>query len=395
MFHAKVSREGKRISPRRSWWPLRRSKPIVETKSPQKAEAKIENSIALIIAAHNEEIFIESTIKSAIDAGQPAEDIYVVDDGSRDETRRLAMKHLSFFNVTTIANSGKSNAVSYVVESKDLTKKYDWIHITDGDGVFGKDYFRILRDKLRPDSAIASAYMKSLPGTRTSTYRVYEYAWAMELIRPFQSAFNLITIVPGPTACFRADVFEKLHWGKGTKTEDYDVTMQVRRRALGKIQFIKEAYVLTQDPASFNDFMKQIHRWYIGLFQVAKIHRIGFRGRREDFYFLYQFIEAILIFGLFFVVGPLMAFLHGNPGYLATLFVYHVSMMFIGLASMAWVAKQRKLLYFFPRYYVMRWMNLAMFLYAFIEVELLNRHQPGDGSWTTAGRRYATTVNVT
>ncbi|MDX1766261.1 MAG: glycosyltransferase family 2 protein [Candidatus Saccharimonadales bacterium] len=349
--------------------------------------------IALVIAAHNEELFLRETIRSAIAAGQPKRDIYVVDDGSWDRTREIAKEELGFLNVTTIPNSGKSNAINYIVNSKQLPQRYDWIHLTDADGMFGKDYFRILRRSLRPESAVASAYMRSLPGTRTAKYRIYEYAWAMELVRPFQTLLNLITIVPGPTACFRADVFEKLSWGGGTMTEDFDVTMQVRRRKLGKVQFIREAYVLTQDPENLRDFANQILRWYRGLFQVVKLHGLGLKMKREDFYFIYQFIEVIFVFALFFIIGPLSAFLTGNWTFLSLLFLYHVVTMMLGILAMSVVAREFSMLLFFPRYYVMRWLNLLVFLFAFVEVELLGKHKPGDNRWSTVGRRYAIETN--
>jgi cellulose synthase/poly-beta-1,6-N-acetylglucosamine synthase-like glycosyltransferase len=47
-------------------------------------------SLALLIPAHNEQLVIAGTIRSAIRAGQPREDIYVVSDGSSDWTADLA-----------------------------------------------------------------------------------------------------------------------------------------------------------------------------------------------------------------------------------------------------------------------------------------------------------------
>ena len=45
-----------------------------------------DNTLALIIPAHNEELVIEATIISAMKAGQKRDDIYVVDDASTDKS---------------------------------------------------------------------------------------------------------------------------------------------------------------------------------------------------------------------------------------------------------------------------------------------------------------------
>ena len=46
----------------------------------------MKKKLALLIPAHNEGLIIQSSITSAIDAGLSAEDVYVVDDDSSDDT---------------------------------------------------------------------------------------------------------------------------------------------------------------------------------------------------------------------------------------------------------------------------------------------------------------------
>ena len=54
----------------------------------------MEPLFSIIIPAHNEQMLLETTIKSAITAGQPKEHIYVVDDESTDNTYNIATKIL-------------------------------------------------------------------------------------------------------------------------------------------------------------------------------------------------------------------------------------------------------------------------------------------------------------
>ena len=79
-------------------------------KSLPKAQAK--PVLALLIAAHDEELVIEQTINSAIKAGMDPVHIYVVDDSSKDNTRRLAVALLGKSNVMRVARSGKGLALA-------------------------------------------------------------------------------------------------------------------------------------------------------------------------------------------------------------------------------------------------------------------------------------------
>jgi cellulose synthase/poly-beta-1,6-N-acetylglucosamine synthase-like glycosyltransferase len=95
--------------------------------------------LALLLPAHNEELLIEATISSAIAAGQSLSDIYLVNDNSTDQTRRIATRLLGKDHVLNVARSGKAGAIIKAIKKFELADRYTWLHVADADSIFGKD----------------------------------------------------------------------------------------------------------------------------------------------------------------------------------------------------------------------------------------------------------------
>ena len=178
--------------------------------------------LALLLPGHNEELIIQTTIKSAIAAGQAREDIYVVNDASTDKTRLKATELLGKDHVLTVKRSGKAGAVSKAIKKFDIESRYYWLHIADADSVFGKDYFRIYRRKLTGDKyAVAVGFVQSLRGNWISHYRSFTYTYSQHIIRRAQSWFNMISVFPGPITCFRTAIIKDLDFNVDSLTEDF------------------------------------------------------------------------------------------------------------------------------------------------------------------------------
>lgn len=360
--------------------------------APTKTRRIYMRKLALMIAAHDEELVIEQTIRSAVRGGMKKRDIYVVDDCSSDNTSKLARAILGKDNVCRVRRSGKGLALAKGTAKFQLTKRYDWIHIADADGGFATDYFYVFRRHLRPKYAVATGYIKSLPGYSVSQYRVYEYTIGMEIHRRFQVLAQTVPVIPGPTSCFRSDVFEQLNFDNKSLTEDFDVTLQLHRKKLGKVQFIPGAIAYTQDPRNVHDFVKQITRWNRGILQGSRRHNIGFRLQRIDAYLSYQIIQNLVFFVNYALVMPYIAFRRHSPALLATLFIFDVVTTLVVTFLVSMRSKRWDILSAFPQVYILRWVTLFVFLRAFVEVTILRRFRLSDGGWSTSGRRYKPTL---
>jgi cellulose synthase/poly-beta-1,6-N-acetylglucosamine synthase-like glycosyltransferase len=345
--------------------------------------------MALLIAAHNEELVLSKTIGSAIAAGMKREHIYVVDDNSSDATSKIAKSILPVENVMKVQRSGKGLALTKAAKRFNLTKRYRWIHIADADGAFAPRYFKIFRRELRAENAAATGYIRSLPGKRVSEYRVFEYTVAMEIHRRLQAMLNVVPVIPGPTSCFRADVFDRVNFDNKSLTEDFDVTMQLHRKKLGKVQFIPQAVAYTQDPKNLADYTKQITRWNRGGLQSMLKYKIGRRPSRIDAYLSYQILQNLLFFVGYLIWVPYLAVTRDASSVLATAFLIDVLVTFTITFLAALRTKRWDILSAFPQVYVIRWVSLAVFLKAFLEVVILRQYRNTEGLWENrATRRY-------
>lgn len=342
--------------------------------------------LALLISAHNEETVLEKTLRSAMRAGMQRQHIYVVDDNSTDDTLEIARRILGASNVVRVDRSGKGTALSKAAKHFQLTRRYRWIHIADADGGFAPDYFTVFRRELRVKYAAATGYIRSLPGGPVSQYRVFEYTLGLQIHRRFQAMIGTISVIPGPSSCFRSDVFAKVNFANESITEDFDVTMQLHRKKLGPIQYITGAVAYTQDPKTVRDFVKQITRWYRGLMQGVRTHGIGRQLKRIDAYLSYQILQNVWFFATYFVVVPAIALLQGSAAVLAAAFLYDVAVTWLLTVGVAAFARRWDILAAFPHIYALRWLSVSIFLKALFEVVVLGKFKNTTGAWTTVER---------
>jgi len=344
--------------------------------------------LALLIAAHNEELVITGTIESAIKAGMNPQNIFVVDDNSSDKTGKIARTIISKYNVCRVRRSGKGLALTKAIKKFDLTNNYRWIHIADADGGFASNYFAEFRKNLRVKYAAATGYVKSLPGTAISEFRVYEYTIGMEVHRRFQALAHTVSVIPGPTSCFRSDIIAKLNFANKSLTEDFDVTLQLHRKKLGKVQFIPSAIAFTQDPKNTKDFLNQITRWNRGVFQGIKRHKIGFRRNRIDAYLSYQVLQNLFFFINYLILFPIIAIQRHSFAVLALAFLTDVILTMATSFIVAARSGRWDIISAFPQIYILRWLQIFVFIRAFVEVGVFGKLKISDGTWSTAGRRY-------
>lgn len=357
-------------------------------------KTQIKSTLCLLIAAHNEELVIAQTIKSAIKAGMKPEHIYIVDDNSSDKTSQIAKSILGNSNVFKVKRSGKGLALTKASKRFDLANRYRWIHIADADGGFAPNYFRVFRRQLRVNFAAATGYVRSLPGGPVSQYRVFEYTVGLEIHRRFQSMTNTIPIIPGPTSCFRSDVFAQLDFANRSLTEDFDVTLQIHRMKLGKIQFIPDAIAYTQDPKNTSDFIKQILRWNRGIMQGVHRHRIGRRLTPIDAYLSYQIMQNFMFFFNYCMLMPFLSIRYHAIAVGAQVFLFDVFLTLMVAFLVACRSRRWDILSAFPYIYAYRWITMYVFLRSFVEVVILGKFKHTEGVWSTSGRRYKTEAAI-
>lgn len=356
----------------------------------QKTTIPHKRKLALLLPGHNEELIIQTTILTAISAGQDIKDIYVVNDASSDKTSQKATEILGKDHVLNVHRSGKAIAVLKAIKKFDIESRYVWLHVADADSIFGKDYFRIYKKRLKADDyVVAVGFVQSLRGNWISHYRAFTYTYSQHIIRRAQSYFHMISVFPGPITSFRTSILSQLEFNVDSLTEDFDITVQVHRKKLGKILFIPEAVNYTQDPQNLKDFCKQTSRWQRGFFQGVVKYRIGARPQALDLSIGIQMLENLFFLFQMLVLVPYIIFTTGQWLVLPVILILDFFVVSL-LAFFSAIATRRlNILASLPYFYFLRWLEVGIFVKAFIEVVIFRKFRASAKGWQTEGRRYA------
>lgn len=352
-------------------------------------DTKRRRRLALLLPGHNEELIIATTIRSAIAAGQPREDIFVVDDNSNDNTVNEALKEIPTSNVLSVERSGKGLAVHKAIKNFNLENRYVWIHVADADSVFCPNYFRIYKRHLNAKKyAVAVGFVQSLRGNWISRYRAFTYTYGQHVFRRIQSYMGMISVFPGPITCFKSDIIKHLDLTSQGLTEDFDITLQVHRKKLGKIKFIPQAINYTQDPQTIRDFVKQNLRWQRGFFQGVTKYKIGRRLQPIDISIGYQLLEALFYLVQMLVFVPYVIILTGKWVILPAILLADLLVLGVLAVFSATAIRRPAIITSLPYFYFLRWIELGVFVIAYVEVVLLHRYRKDVVGWSVKGRRY-------
>ena len=324
--------------------------------------------IAILVPAYKEELVIHKTITSLLHAGFLSSDIYVIDDCSEDETGNIALSY--DVNVLILAeNSGKAGATKEGIIHFNLIEKYDWITLVDGDSILCEDFISVLENAIHQDCTpglyvgrVVSIENNSL----FSTYRAYEYAYGHEIVKKGQDNFGTIFVSPGCCSVYRSDILSQMDISNDTLAEDMDLTIQTHRLGY-KVRYLHNLVAYTQDPNNFRDYYKQITRWFRGLWQIIKKHKILSikRWSKVDIYLKIITIDSIL-FNRFFMIIAVLTFFDGKILLFGIVMDYIIQALLALYAAI--LARNWRILAYSPTFYFIGLLNSAAYLKAFVEV---------------------------
>ncbi|MBD8044496.1 glycosyltransferase family 2 protein [Arthrobacter sp. Sa2BUA2] len=239
--------------------------------------------VAVLIAAHNEELVIAETIASALTL-VPPENIHVISDGSTDSTAAKAMA-AGVKCLELSPNRGKAGALKAGIEHFELADRFEVVLLLDADTRLAPDYLhtglQLFKD---PEVVAVAGRAKSLPERGRQGlaarillgYRERLYAAVQLLIKYGQASrpANVVNIVPGFASMYRARILPSLDVeARGLLIEDFNMTFEVHAKRLGRIEFHPQAAVAyTQDPDNLAEYTRQVRRWTLGFWQTVRRH---------------------------------------------------------------------------------------------------------------------------
>lgn len=241
------------------------------------------DDVAILVAAHNEELVIENTIESAL-ALVPASNVHVISDGSVDRTAELACE--AGVQVLELdPNKGKAGALAAGIEHFELADNFSVVVLLDADTRLAADYLETgLRSFDDPEVVAVAGRSATIvtpaPETRLGrfliSYRERVYVAVQLLIKYGQAArkANVVSIVPGFASMYRTSILSRIDIAaQGLVIEDFNMTFEVHAKQLGRIAFHPSAAVAyTQDPDNFREYTNQVRRWTLGFWQTVRRH---------------------------------------------------------------------------------------------------------------------------
>lgn len=242
------------------------------------------DEVAVLIAAHNEELVIADAVAAACRL-VPARNVFVVSDGSSDATvERARTEGATAWDLTP--NRGKAGAIRAGLERFGIPSRFPLLLLLDADSRPRPDYLQTALPLFTDDGVVAVAGCATTaadaPTTRMgrflTAYRERTYVCTQYLHKFGQAAraADVVAIVPGFASLYRTDVLDRIDIdAPGLSIEDFNMTFEVHAKRLGRIAFHPECAIAeTQDPAVFRDYTAQVRRWSLGFWQTVRRHGV-------------------------------------------------------------------------------------------------------------------------
>ena len=219
--------------------------------------------VSVIIPAYNEEKTIAKTIKSVSESNYPKFEIIIIDDGSKDNTLKIAKK----FEGKNIAvfhkeNGGKGTALNFGIKKA----KGEIIFTMDADTrVDSKSMRNMVRFfKNKKIMSVTPAILTEKPENILQRVQHIEYIMGLFLRKAFAS-LKAIYVAPGAFSAYRKSFFDKYGgYDEENITEDLEMALRIQFKGY-QTENCPEALAYTISPRTFKELLLQRRRWYFGL----------------------------------------------------------------------------------------------------------------------------------
>lgn len=273
---------------------------------PVKKEKTVENykSISIIMPAHNEEKYIETTLKYTVDADfNGVKEIIVIDDGSIDNTSAIVKNFIAKntknkkIKITLLhANHiGKSASINKALK----IAKGELVAIVDADSYIQKDSLMILKEEVSKENVAAATGI-----VKVFNRKKFLCIWPQiellynSLIRSLIAKMNANVVTPGALSMYRTSALRQIG-GFSTQgfCEDTDIAIRLIRKGY-RVGYNEKAVSETNMPDDLKGFARQRFRSARGLIDILKRH-MKLNTAMIDLYtlplILFSYFQAVIM----------------------------------------------------------------------------------------------------
>lgn len=280
--------------------PFFEERPYVKT-PPALPEAKT----CFLIACKNGAGTLATTVSAAVKQAP----VYVVSDGSDDETVDVAVE--AGASVMVLDNNiGKPNALREAFDYFHIRKHYDYVVILDDDTRI-EDYFLNYALAEAKDDVVAvcgRVASEKLPETKWNwlvngrALAYWRYGWSDKIT---QNSLNSITVISGSNVLFDTATFNVLvHHPIDIIVDDTQWVLEIQtNKVMGRVGYAYDAVGYIQDPTNVRDYYRQMLRWMWGTFQGIR----KFQVAKQRTWFSRVYLVLMLDWLIYAVLWPMLA----------------------------------------------------------------------------------------
>ncbi len=235
-----------------------------EKKMFHRPEMKNFPSVSVIIPAFNEGNAVKKTVEAVKKMVYPRKkEIIVVDDGSTDETYKIA-KRIRGIKIFRKEHGGKANALNFGLRRA----KGEIVACIDSDSYPEKNaLLKAVPHFKRGVAAVATSVLIKNSRNIIEKLQEMEYtmiAWSRKILE----YLNCIYVTPGPMSLYKRKVLLRVGgFDEKNMTEDIEIAWRLMKNKY-KISMALDARVYTKVPNNLNKWWHQRIRWNIGGLQT-------------------------------------------------------------------------------------------------------------------------------
>ncbi|MBU2442360.1 MAG: glycosyltransferase [Nanoarchaeota archaeon] len=220
--------------------------------------------VCIIVPCFNEESTVAKTIDSLLGLDYPMKklEIIVVDDGSTDNTYKVAKQYES----KGVKVFRKKNGGKYTALNLGLSKtKAEFVGALDADSFVDPKALKRMLPYFDNPKVMAVTPSLKIYNAKSWIQRIQRVEYALGIFfRKMYSLIGSINVTPGPFSIYRKVFFEKHgYYKKAHLTEDIEMALRIQTHHYW-IENSVNAYVHTVGPSTFKDLYNQRKRWYSG-----------------------------------------------------------------------------------------------------------------------------------